>query len=630
MLGPSLPRGIPCYRPDLETLSRIEIEDLQERSLQLLAREIYPENPFYRRKWTAAGVRDPREISGLKDLAFLPFTTKVELLADQEEQPPWGTNLTYPLERYTRFHQTSGTSGRPLKWLDTPASWDWWVRCWSYVFRGASVGPGDRIFFAFSFGPFVGFWSAFAAGERLGALCFPGGAMDSRARLKSILDNKVSVLVSTPSYALRLAEVAGELGLNLAESSVVTTIHAGEPGVGVPATRKLIEEAWAARSHDHYGMTEAGALSFTCTVDPNAHLIETENIFEVVDPATGRPVPPGERGELVVTNLGRHGSPVIRYRTGDMVCLDAGPCPCGRTFHRLRGGILGRVDDMITVRGVNVFPSTLENIVRRYPEVDEFRIEVFKARGMDEVRLLLEIDPGRHGQATPERISERVALDIRQDLALRMEVLPVSPGTLPRFELKAKRLVRLDNTGGSVTITRGSQPGPTEVDLERRWKSLVRVCHDFYFAWRKVLLDYLGADRGPEATRRFYDLVGRNTARAFREQLNLDGSDVEAVARAMARSSLIMGEEVQVCRRDDDILLIHTSCPWLEAYRRAGAEDGCLVGCDQWFHTTLAALSPALRFHTEESMVKGHGRCVRRIWREDPDGVPGEDPKQEC
>ena len=371
------------------------------------------------------------EVRGWDDFERLPLTTKSELLSDQAAHPPFGTNLTDPLERYVRVHQTSGSSGaQPLRWLDTAVSWEWWLRIWAdHVYRAADVKPGDRVFFAFSFGPFIGFWSAFGGAQRLGALAISGGAMTSEQRLRSLLDQGATVLLSTPTYALRLADIANQLGLDLRESGVRVTIHAGEPGASIPATRAAIEEAYGSVCFDHTGMTELGPTGFSCSQRDGIHLIESEFIFEVLD-LDGRPA---REGELVATNLGRWGMPLIRYRTGDRVKVSREPCGCGSSFIKVVGGIQGRVDDMFTVRGVNLFPSQVEDIVRRYPEVAEFVIERRRERQMDEVSLLIET--AGDGFST-----ERLEADLRQALGVRLECRVVERGTLPRSELKAKRI----------------------------------------------------------------------------------------------------------------------------------------------------------------------------------------------
>ena len=401
-----------------ETWTDRKRRDAQWERLSSRLPELRAKNPFYR-------VKLSHRASSLRDL---PFTTKAELSDDQAEHPPFGTSLTYPLERYVRLHQTSGTTGRPLRLLDTSESWDWWRECWQSVYRAAGVTARDRIFFAFSFGPFIGFWSAFAGGERLGALCLTGGAMTTTERVAAIVATEATVLMSTPTYALRLAEAAREEGIDLARSALRLSIHAGEPGASIPATRERIEKQLGVEAFDHTGATEIGAHGFSCSARDGVHINESEFIAEVID-TTGEAREEGH-GELVLTNLGRWGMPVIRYRTGDRVQAVRGTCSCGRTLVKLRGGIAGRVDDMVTVRGVNVFPSAIEAIVRRFDEVGEYRVELARVREMDELRCIVE---------APAEVGGRVGDAIHRELGIRCLVEAVRPGTLPRFEMKAKR-----------------------------------------------------------------------------------------------------------------------------------------------------------------------------------------------
>ncbi|MEX2531214.1 MAG: phenylacetate--CoA ligase family protein [Gemmatimonadota bacterium] len=417
--------------PFIETLGRQALREIQMKKLQLMLEPVLDTNRFYRRKLGEAGLRSAREIRTLDDLRTLPFTTKVELSAAQAEEPPYGTNLTFPRGRYTRIHQTSGTTGVPLPILDTDESWAWWARCWATVYRAAGVTRRDRIFFAFSFGPFIGFWSAHEGARRIGALAVPGGGMSSYQRATSILEHDISVLVCTPTYAMHLAEVAEQEGLDLRESSVNITIQAGEPGASLPATKERIENAWGARCYDHAGATEVGAWGFECQAQDGVHLNEGEFIHEVIDPQTGEPA---EEGELVMTNLGRTGMPVIRYRTGDQVRITRRPCACGRSFERLDGGVIGRIDDALIIRGVNVFPSAVENIVRRFPEVGEFAVDVRRRGQMDEMEIKVEVR-----DEDPEAVAEAVGREIRNGIGIRATVLPAAFGTLPRFDLKARR-----------------------------------------------------------------------------------------------------------------------------------------------------------------------------------------------
>jgi phenylacetate-CoA ligase len=413
----------------MESASRSLIEEHQLARLQLGLSRILPLNRFYEEKILSNQV--PLTLAGLDDLASFPFTTKQELVADQELHPLFGTNLTYPINEYIRLHQTSGTTGKPLKVVDTQESWDWWAECWTSVYQSAGVNRDDIVFLAFSFGPFIGFWSAYEGAKRLGALTVPGGGMDSLQRLRAMQEIDATVLVCTPSYALHLAEVAQEHGLNMRTSNVRITIHAGEPGASVPATRDRIQNAWNARTYDHAGMTEMGAFGYSCSEQHGLHVNEGEFIAEILDPVTNQPVQEGQTGELILTNLGRWGNPAIRYRTGDLVRHGGYSCACGRTFLLLPGGVLGRVDDMLIIRGVNVYPSALANILHRFPGVHEYRVIVTSEGSMDEIALQVECPPN---------LKSAIADEVHIALNLRVPIEIVAPGTLPRFELKARRV----------------------------------------------------------------------------------------------------------------------------------------------------------------------------------------------
>jgi len=423
-----------------ERLDRDALSAAQGRRLSELINAIYGRNAFYTRKLDDAGLAIDR-LQFPRDLERLPLTTKAELNADQAANPPWGTALTEPLERYTRYCQTSSTTGRPLRWVDTNESWQFLLDCWKAVYRGARVGVGDRVFFPFSFGPFLGFWAGFEAGYQMGLHCIPGGGMSSQIRLALIEAVGATVVCCTPTYALRLAEIAAQERPErpLAESTVRVLIVAGEPGGSIAPTRARIEQSWGARVIDHHGLTEVGPVSFECWEAPGyLHVNEHEFIAEVLDPRTGRAVADGEPGELVVTNLGRTASPVIRYRTGDIVVRRLTPCPCGRTWARLEGGILGRADDMVNIRGVNVYPVGIETVVRRFAEVVEFRSIVYSAGALRSLRVEIELAPGAGDQAA---IASRVAYQLREALGLTVAVNVVPPGTLPRFEMKASRFI---------------------------------------------------------------------------------------------------------------------------------------------------------------------------------------------
>ncbi len=389
-------------------------------------------NPFYRD-------RVPRDISSLQEFfEQVPFTFKRELIDDQIAHPPYGSNLTFPIDRYTRFSQTNGTTGQPLRWLDTPESWEWMVGNWSRVFEAAGVRAGEAIFFAFSFGPFLGFWVAFEAASRIGCLAIPGGGMRSDARLHAILDNRATVLCCTPTYAIRLGEAAAEDGIDLVSSSVRTIIVAGEPGGSIRATQARIEELWpGAKVVDHHGMTEVGPVSYGCPKRARVlHVIESSYVAEIIDPVTGDPA---DRGELVLTNLGRVGSPLIRYRTGDIVERSKQEqCECGSFDLALEGGILARTDDMVVVRGVNLYPSAIEDVLRACDGVAEYRVEIRTDRALSE--LTVQVEAAADGD---HDLAHRLESALRNAFALRIPVSIVERGTLPRFEMKAQRWVRV-------------------------------------------------------------------------------------------------------------------------------------------------------------------------------------------
>jgi phenylacetate-CoA ligase len=424
-----------------ETASRERLQTLQVEKLQKLLREISGRNRFYTKKWKDAGMV-PGDIHSLPDFQKLPFTCKSELVGAQEEAPPFGTNVTFSLDAYTRIHQTSGTTGTPMRVLDTPESWNWWGHCWGHVLRGAEVTAADRVFLPFSFGPFIGFWAAVEGARRVGAMMIPGGGWDSIQRLHMMRDLGATVVCCTPTYALRLAEVAREEHFDMRSLSVRALIHAGEPGANVARTKARIQSAWGAKCFDHAGASEVGAHSFECELQPGGiHIIESEFIAEVIDPQTGQEAASGETGELVITNLGRAGFPVIRYRTGDLVKLNLTPCGCGRTFARFDGGLLGRSDDMVTIRGVNVYPTAIENVIRQFGSVDEFQITVTTVHEMHQLEVEIEVVSGND----TEHVRTHVEQAIYHALSLRPTVKVARPGTLAHFEMKARRFRRRDS-----------------------------------------------------------------------------------------------------------------------------------------------------------------------------------------
>lgn len=442
------PMDITFFDREIETLPVEQLRTLQETKLAAVVASTYGTNRFVTEKFDASGA-ELGDMRTLEDLAGLPFTTKAELQAAQDDGP-LSTNCTFPETAYTRIHQTSGTTGPPLRVFDTAESWDWWGRCWGFVLAGAGLTPQDRLFVPFSFGPFIGFWAALGGAEKIKAMMVSGGGRTSTQRLRLMADMGVTAMTCTPTYALRLAEVAREEGFDLSTIPMRITVHAGEPGANVPATKARIEAAWGARCFDHAGASEVGAHSFECQAQPGGtHAIDSEFVIEVIDPVTGRQVSSGDEGELVITNLGRVGFPVFRYRTGDIVRVDSTPCPCGRTFTRFAGGVLGRADDMTVVRGVNVYPAAVEHLVRSHRAVDEFRVTITRQREMAE--MLIEIECS--DDADTRETKRAVGRTFETSLGLRPEVAIVPRGTLPRFELKSQRFIFTDAMEESQTPT---------------------------------------------------------------------------------------------------------------------------------------------------------------------------------
>lgn len=407
-------------------LDRAALGELQLARLRSLLGDLLPHNAFY-----AAKLGDtPPPLAAMADLARLPLTTKDELIAASPGDDLAG-NLTWPVERYVRFHRTSGTHGRPLVVLDTAEDWRWWVDVWQWVLDAAAVTPADRVLMAFSFGPFIGFWSAFEAVAARGAMVIPSGGLSTLARCELIRTARATVIFSTPSYMLHLAEVATEQGLDPASLGLRQIIVAGEPGGSVPAVRERIEGLFQARLLDHAGATEVGPWGYSDGQRRGLLVNEHDFLVEFRSHATGQPAGEGELAEMIVTGLGRVGCPVIRYRTGDLVrprWEHDDPC----RFVLLDGGVLGRADDMLVVRGVNIFPSSLDQILREFPEVAEYRITASRAGHLDQLAIEVEDRAGR-----PERIAQQ--LELR--LGLKIAVRCVPPGSLPRTEGKGKRFV---------------------------------------------------------------------------------------------------------------------------------------------------------------------------------------------
>lgn len=441
------------WNPKIETLDRPELESLQLAKLRAACAWAEERSPWYARTFADAGVT-ASSLRTLDDLRRLPLLTREQWMASQAEHPPYGRLPAIGPEQAIRVHTTSGTSGRmPLRALDGRKDWAWVAEMWAYGLWACGVRPSDTAYVAFGYGSFIGFWGLHYAMEKIGVLNVPGGAQTTETRVKQIVDFGATVVASTPTYALRMAQEAERLGVDLRGSAVERVILSGEPAGSIPETKALIEEQWGAKAFDTAGMTEVGTIvMFECDEQPGgAHIIEDHVLEEVLDPETLEPVPYGEQGERVVTSFGRGAVPLIRYRTADLVCrVPAATCSCGRGFDLYRGGILGRVDDMKLVRGTNVYPRAIEGIVRTVADVEEFQIRITREGLRDEIEVRVELAEAYDDAGWPA-----AADALRRELAeahegLNFRVTQASGGELPRFELKAKRVVDLRTTAMGV------------------------------------------------------------------------------------------------------------------------------------------------------------------------------------
>lgn len=439
------------WNPRHETMPREELAALQVRKLRTLLRWADTSVPWQSKRLRDAGIT-AEHVNSLDDLRRIPFMTREEWMQGQLDTPPYGPNLAAPPADAIRYHMTSGTTGKtPIRVLDGAKDWEWIAEMWCYGFWGFGIRPTDIVFFAFSYGTFVGFWGAHYACEKLGCLVLPGGNMTTEARVRQILDMNATVVCSTPTYALRLAQEARSLDLDLAAGPVKRLILSGEPAGSIPATKKLIEEQWGAKAADTAGMTELGTIMmFECEHQPGGtHIIEDHFIEEVIDPVSGEPVGYGDDGERVVTSFGRGFIPVLRYRTRDLVRkVPFDNCSCGRSFDIYDGGIRGRVDDMKLVRGTNVYPRAVEAVVREYQQVDEFQIHLYTEQGIrDEIEVLVEV--GDTEDDSEHFLSELAKKLSQAHEGLRFGVRLAEPGSLPRFELKAQRVKDERQTWGA-------------------------------------------------------------------------------------------------------------------------------------------------------------------------------------
>ncbi|OLF14078.1 CoA ligase [Actinophytocola xinjiangensis] len=423
-----------------ETWDPERIRDHQLAALRDQLARVYGSSRYYRRQWDEIGWH-PADLRDLDDLAALPITTKADYQRAIDDRPPYGDFLAVPRESVARLHFSSGTTGAPTPVAWTAADLDRWADLYARAAHSQGVRPGDVYQCLFSYAWFVGGLGATLGYTRLGATVIPGGSGDTDRQLETIFRYGTTAVGGTPSFLLHLAARADSLGRPLRESAVRHVMVGGEPGGGVPATRAMIESAWGARCHDGYGCLEFQPVAWECAERAGGHLAEDFVHAEVLDQHTRQPVPDGRPGVLVLTHLDKRATPLVRWWTGDVVVRDRARCECGRTHARLAGGVLGRADDMLVVRGVNVFPSAVENVVRR------------TAGGLTEFRVVLDpalADPVTgyptalrvQVESTQDNLSGDLAAALRAELQVRAVVEIVGPGTLPRTTHKARRVVR--------------------------------------------------------------------------------------------------------------------------------------------------------------------------------------------
>lgn len=435
------------WNPKTETLDRDDLHALQLAKIRRVAEWAESRSPFYRQSFASAGFASD-QLKTIADIERIPFLTREAWMSSQADHPPFGELPVAGAEHAIRLHTTSGTSGKqPLRALDSRKDWAWAAEMWCYALWAAGVRPQDIAYVAFGYGSFIGFWGLHNGLEKLGALTIPGGAQTTPARVKQIVDFDASVVASTPTYALRMAQEAEHLGLDLRSSNVRIVMLSGEPTP--ESTRQLIEEQWGAVALDTAGMTEIATIFMFEPADKpgGCHIIEDNFIEQVIDPATGRELPYGEVGERVTTSFGRSIIPLLRYRTADLVVkVPYTAATSGRTWDIYENGIIGRVDDMKLVRGTNVFPRAIEGIVRTHAEVDEFHTEITRNGIRDEITVHIETI-----ESVDDSAWSALEAALRVDLAdahegLRFLIHRAPANSLPRYELKARRLTDLRPT----------------------------------------------------------------------------------------------------------------------------------------------------------------------------------------
>jgi len=424
------------HRASIQVRDREQLEQYQLDRLNTLLRKVLPYNRYYQDLFGCS----QRTIHSMEEWSKMPTSQKSDWLSNDPDGI--AVHHTFSQEGYRRYHRTSGTRGKPMVILDTADDWQWWKATWQYVLDASGIHSGDRIMMAFSFGPFIGFWSAHDACLQRECMVIPCGGMSTAARIDLIQSARPTVLFSTPSYAMHMADDAALRGIDLRGSSIRQVFVAGEAGGSVPTVRSKIETAFGAKVMDHAGATEVGPWGFGSKDGHALHVIESEFIAEFLPWHQGS-LHGAALFELVLTSLGRVGAPVLRYRTGDLVRPHY-PSGGETKFVRLELGVLGRADDMFVVRGVNIFPSSIDAIVRSFPSITDYRLSVTKKGSMDEMRMEFETN-----NVNDDPIASALAEKLSVQLNLRFDVVQVTGGSLPRSEGKAKRVFDLRENGST-------------------------------------------------------------------------------------------------------------------------------------------------------------------------------------
>jgi phenylacetate-CoA ligase len=429
------------WNPLMETLPWELLQKLQLKKFKKLVDYAYTHSRFHRRIYQEAGF-EPGDIKTYTDIRKVPKVEKSMMRGIQRKDPfPYGDALCVPLEEVTEFRQTSGTTGQPVYQADTWQDWEWWAEAWAYILFAQGFRKTDRVFIPFGYNVFVAFWAAHYAAEKMGCEVVPGGVLDTSARILKIQELRATALMATPSYVLTMADTAkNKMGLDPAKDLTVKRIVcAGEPGAGIPSTRRRMEEAWGAKVFDHVGATEIGAWGFECQEQAGLHINEALFLVEVEDLVSGEPITePGKKGKMVITALDRMAQPCIRFDSKDLVEWAEGPCACGRTFRLFKGGVSGRADDITKVKGVLLSPSAIEEVVRSFPELaDEYAVIVTKKGDTDEIGLKIELLPGQEAKQEAIREQLKDQLRLKTNLNYRLEFHPFQ--SLPRPEGKARR-----------------------------------------------------------------------------------------------------------------------------------------------------------------------------------------------